>query len=431
MCIPTQRRILLVLFALLVAGCSQDSALRPVLGGGPGSMSGLAGPSSGHAGDHRSVPVHVLTWDNLGGDGITLHPWGLATPWLTYASTTFVDSSAIAQAQIIPAVYTNPNRQGPGDPMYTNDESTFAHDCSGARIKSLGVGVGKFLMDPHSQHLGSLWHDYVQAGYQNGAVFTYIFEDKADTINKTSATPCNFDQKDWTNASNALDKAAGFTLIYNSLGDTAGPNGPQIAASIALNATSAGGMSEDCYITMNSQPYQRYLTWAVKEDTEIDMAAAGKYFVCDASDTKDATQAVAERIYYLASSLMTYDPNTTIFETCFKTASGLHVLPETQLVPTAPLVAQPSSIDGLSEPGGGYGREYAHCYYAGVDLGACAMFVNPNKPGTPSVPFPWPTKYQHTLALTGGGVLDGGTATPTGGPPPANFPATTATVAFP
>ncbi|HET9341866.1 MAG TPA: hypothetical protein VFO25_02975 [Candidatus Eremiobacteraceae bacterium] len=382
---------------------------------------------------HRNIPVHVLTWDNLGGgDGIILNPWSIATPWLTYASTTFGDSAAIAAAQIIPAIYTNPNRQGPGDPMYTDDESTFAHDCSGNRIQSLGVGVGKFLMDPHSSHLAALWHDYARGGFGDGAVFTYIFEDKADTINKTSATPCNFDQTDWTNATNELDRVLGYTIIYNSLGDTAGQNGqPQIAPSIALNASSAGGMSEDCYVTMNSQPYQRGLGWEVKEDTEIDMAAAGKYFVCDASDPSPAIQSDAERIYYLASALLTYDPNTTIFETCFKTAMRLHVLPETQLMPTAPLVAQPTSIDGLYQSGGGYGREYAHCYYAGVDLGACAAFVNPNKPGTKAVPFPWPSKYLHTLELTGGGVLDGGTATPTGAPPPATFGPTTAAIAFP
>lgn len=422
MCIPTQRRIVLILFVMLVAGCSQRSSIVPT----PGAGAALAQI-------HRNIPVHVLTWDNLGGgDGITLNPWSIATPWLTYASTTFGDSAAIAAAQITPAIYTNPNRQGPGDPMYTNDESTFAHDCSGNRIQSLGVGVGKFLMDPHSSHLSALWHDYVRSGSTDGAVFTYIFEDKADTINKTSATPCNFDQTDWTNATNELDRALGFTIVYNSLGDTAGQNGqPQIAPSIALNATSAGGMSEDCYVTMNTQPYQRYLGWQVKENTEIDMAAAGKYFVCDASDPSPAIQSDAERIYYLASALLTYDPNTTIFETCFKTAKGLHVLPETQLVPTAPLVAQPTSIDGLYQSGGGYGREYAHCYYAGVDLGACAAFVNPNKPGTQAVPFPWPTKYLHTLKLTGGGVLDGGIATPTGGPPPATFGPTTATIAFP
>ena len=424
MCIAPPKNILFVLCALGVAGCSQAAVLHPIAGAGASS--------TGRASVGRAVPAHVLTWDNLGGgDGITLHPWTLATPWLTYASTDFVDSAAINKAQIIPAVYTNPNRQGPGDPMYTNDESTFAHDCNGARIKSLGIGQGKFLMDPHSTHLGTLWHDYVQAGVNNGAIFTYIFEDKADTINKTSATPCNFNQQDWTNASNALNSALGWTIIYNSLGDTAGPNGPQIAPSFALNATSAGGMSEDCYVTINTPPYQRDLSWQIKEDTEIAMAAAGKYFVCDASDPKSAVQSFAERIYYLASALLTYDPTTTIFETCFKTSSGLHVLPETQLVPMAPLVGQPSSIAGLYEPGGGYGREYAHCYYAGLDLGACAMFVNPNKAGTAPVPFPWPTKYLHTLALTGGGVLDGGTATPTGGPPPAKLQPTTATVAFP
>lgn len=374
--------------------------------------------------------THVLTWDDLGGgDGITVNPWTLATPWLNYASTTFALSPDINAALITPVVYTNPNRQGPGDPMYTNDESTFAHDCSGSRISSLGVGVGKFLMDPHSTDLGTLWHNYVQSAVNSGAVFSYIFEDKADTINKTSATPCNFNQQDWTNASNNLNLALGWTIIYNSLGDTAGQ---QIAPSFALNATSAGGMSEDCYVTYNNPPYQYGPSWLIKEDTEIDMAAAGKYFVCDGTDSANAANSAAARIYYLASALLTYDPHTTIFETVFTTPAGFHVLPETQLVPLAPLVQQPSSIDALAQSGGGYGREYARCYYATFYVGPCAAFVNPGKPGRdPSVSFPWASKYHHTLALWGAGVLDGGTASPTGSAPPSKISPGTAVVAFP
>jgi hypothetical protein len=373
---------------------------------------------------------HVLTWDNLGWMGPTLNPWSLATPWLNYASVRFVDSAAIYAANILPVVYTDPNRQGPGDPMYTSDESTFAHDCSGARIQSLGIGVGKFLMDPHSAALATLWKNYVLNQVLNGASFAYVFEDKADTINKTSATPCNFDQSDWTQATNALDSVLGFTILYNSLGNTAGLTGPQIAPSFGLNATTAGGMSEDCYITQNPQPYQYNSGWQIKEDTEIAMAAAGKLFVCDATAPADAASSSAMRVYFTASALLTYDPNTTIVETVFKTPSGFHVLPETQLVPKSPLVAQPATIDGLYQSGGGYGREYARCYYAGNYIGACAAFVNPNKPGMAGAQFPWAAKYKHTLVVSGSGVLDGGSASTTGGPPPATLDAGTAVIAI-
>jgi len=102
--------------------------------------------------------IHVHTWQDLtSGDGNHLSSWSQTTPWLDYVDTDAQDSLAMHDAGLTVAFYTVPNREGPGDPMYTNDESTFAHDCSGNRIDSLGVGVGRFLMDPHSTDLGGLW----------------------------------------------------------------------------------------------------------------------------------------------------------------------------------------------------------------------------------------------------------------------------------
>jgi hypothetical protein len=167
------------------------------------------------------------------------------------------------------------------------------------------------------------------------------------------------------------------------------------------------------------------------ENTEIGMQQTGKLFVCHGTDFVDARSSMAIRTYYYASMLLTYDPNTTIANTEFLTPSGVTVMPEVQLVPLSPLVATPTTIDGLIQSSGVYGREYGDCYLAGADVGPCAVAVNSNKPGTQALAFPWSTKYQHTMTMSGSGAYDGGTVDILGPAPPATMAGGTAAIVFP
>jgi len=377
--------------------------------------------------------IHVQTWQNLAtGDGNHLSGWEEATPWLNFVDTNAQDSLGMHQAGLTVAFYTVPNREGPGDPMYTNDESTFAHDCNGNRIASLGVGQGRYLMDPHSTDLGGLWETYVQNMISNGAWIDYVFEDKADTINKTSANPCNFNQSDWSNASNQLDSYMTSHIVYNSLSNTSSNGGqPQVAPSIALNQTSVGGMSEDCYVRADNTLRTR-VSWEATELTEIDMALAQKMFVCNGGMSTDGTIAIQQRIYQYASYLLTYDPQRTIYETQYADYSGLFVYPEVQLVAKQPLISEPNNITGLLQSGGTYARQYKACYLAGNYVGPCAAVVNANSASMPSQPFPYTSgQYKHTLVVSGSDVLDGGTVSTNGPAPPSQVPPSSAVIAFP
>ncbi len=421
--------------ACAACGGGGGSSLAPGLVSHQPAPTGSPSPNPTQSPGSTPPPIaakHLVLWDDLGGDGVTLNPWSLASPWLNYAKTPFMDANAILAAGIVPVPYTDPNRQGPTGPLYTNDESTFAHDCSGNRITQVGgVANGNYIMDPHSAHLAQLWHDYVANEQANGWSFTYVFEDNADELGKVSAMPCGFDQTDWTAATNVMDQALGYSIIFNSLSHTSILNGqPIVSPSIGLNATTSGGMSEDCYVQADGSE-RNNVNWQATELTEIDMAVAAKLFVCSGTMTSDAAASTKERIYLLASFLLTYDPNTSILASRFNTPSGLHVFPEMQLVALNPLLPQPSSISALLQTGGSYGREYGACYFAGKYVGSCAVVVNSNKPPGPTVPFPWPGKYHHTLVVAGYGVLDGGSA-PTGGPgPSANVSPGSAVIAFP
>jgi hypothetical protein len=354
-----------------------------------------------------------------------------AAPWLNYVMTSPALSASAKAVGMTTALYSDPNRQYPGDVMWTDDETTFAHDCNGSRISISGSNT--WLMDPHSAHLWVLWPTFVQLTQQWGGQFDYVFEDSADEINtnRFSALPCNFDQTDWTNATNQMQTALGYKILYNGLGLVV-PNTTTPGPAFGVNGTSQGGMSEDCYAGRTPSGYYYYPHWAATANTEIQMARAEKLFICHADAWVDAPTNTALRTYFYASFLLTYDRDSMVVDTEFGTPSDLHVMPETELVPLHPLVWYPNDISQLMQPSGVYGREWKDCYIAGQWVGPCAAVVNPNNPQKgPAKAFPWPTKYTHTLTMTGAGAYDGGTIGTTGPPPPATMPGGTAAIVFP
>jgi hypothetical protein len=416
------------LWISFLSGCGAPGvALNP--GALPGADRVARGQSAPRGG---SVRPHVLTWGLLGGVlGTHKITWAQAAPYLTWAMTGSADSVAIRAVGIKTAVYTNPNRQGRGGPMYTNDEATFAHDCSGHRIYATNL-PGHALMNVESPHLWLLWQAYIlelTVGW--GGVFDAIYEDAADSVQYATGIPCNFDQHAWTIASNTMNRSTGAPIFYNGLelfsgyGKTLG-----VSPSIALNATSIGGEAEGCYTsyTPNEHKPHRY-EWQAFENTEIAMYGTGKLFLCGGANPKAASAAIAERIYEYASFLLTYNPDTTMIAERFATRSGLKVEPESELVALQPLTREPSNISDLLLSTGVYGREYGACYIKGAYVGRCAAVVNSEISGN-NKSFPWPGKYHHTLALAGGGVLDGGTISTNGPPPPATIAGEEAVIVF-
>jgi hypothetical protein len=113
----------------------------------------------------------------------------------------------------------------------------------------------------------------------------------------------------------------------------------------------------------------------------------------------------------------------------FATPDGLHVFPETKLVPTDPLVGTPGSIGALHSSTGVYVREYGACYLGGTSVGPCAAVVNPDASNAYALP-PLQQSYSATLALSGYGTLDGGTVSTSGPPPPATIAPETGMVLF-
>ena len=374
-----------------------------------------------------TVPNHVITWDWYVRIG-EVNPNAVA-PYVDYAAVQAPDVNAFDAAGIKTVLYTSPNRTYVGQPMYTKDESTFAHDCSGKRILVMGKSPKVFQMDPRSPDLEPLWAAWVNRVLGNGYNYSYIFQDSANSVHNDSAVPCGYTETTWSAASNANDIALGKRIIYNGLG-TLGDGWNKPPPAILINPTTDGGMLEGCYGNSGqNNPLPKRTVWENFETTELKMSTIGKRFVCRGLSRPPAESAIAQRIYMYASFLLTYSVSTSIMSEKFRTPSHMSVFPEATFVALNPLKQSPTRVAELRTSQWTYGRQYGACYLWGKPIGACAAVINADAPSF-SHPFPWPGVYKHTLVLQGSGILDGGTARVTGPAPPASVPGTSALIAI-
>jgi hypothetical protein len=379
--------------------------------------------------------THVPTGDYLAGlYGTTAVSAAQAAPYLTWAQTDYRSANTISAAGIKTQLYVDPNREASTDPMWGysyQTESDFAHDCSGSRI-TFNNTAGRYVMDPQSATLQQHFAQYVSSQTAK-AHFDAVFEDNAGPLGPDQAyaafspsLPCGYSDAAWTAGGQTLDQAAPIPVIVNGINV---PNGHDVSLTAQLYASSntVGGNFEGCYDDVNKLKQTDWF-WQTTENTELQTLAQGKLFVCMLRNQGAASSNTDARIYGYASYLLTYDPNNSVFWEEFQTPSGFHVEPESQLVPRDPLVPAPASITALQVGTNVFGREYAHCYIAGRFVSACAVVVNSD--GYYSHTFPYP-QYTHTLVLSGGGILDGGTMATNGPPPPQSIGPGEAVIAFP
>ncbi|HET9031233.1 MAG TPA: putative glycoside hydrolase [Candidatus Aquilonibacter sp.] len=371
---------------------------------------------------------HLLTADYLGGYyGTKSVSWSTAASYLNWASTNQFDANSISAAGIKTMYYTNPNRVQAGDPMYTTDETTFAHDCNGNRITTVFNGITQYVMNVTSPSLATLYHNTISAKI-SGAHFDAMFEDDAGLLENYGITPlpCSYTDSAWASGASAVGSAAPAPVIFNGLSSLNG-HSPSQSVAWVTNPNTLGGNFEHCY-SDDAQPKQNGWMWQAVENTELQVAAKHALFICMARNTSDASTQTDARLYTLASFLLTYDPSTSVLWEGFGTPSGLHVMPESQLVVMSPKTSTPSDISGLLTSSGVYGREYNACYIAGQFVGGCAIAVNADPTNSKAFPYP---QYTHTLTISGEGIVDGGSIATNGAAAPMYMPATSAVIAFP
>ena len=363
----------------------------------------------------------MLTWQDDTGLQNPSFTWDQLAPYVDWSTVATQDNAAAQAVGIKTTMYSDPNRVYFGQPEYSDDETTFAHDCSGNRITVSGTRDVTYVTQVTSAVLEGLWQLHL-ANYNHGghADYNVVFDD-TPLLRAGSVMPCFYDQSAWLTAEGLMQSGMAYPIIFNGLGHLA--NGPdQVSPAIALLPTSVGGMMEGCYSNYAGYVPQTLQIWKTLENTEIQVLAfPGKLFICRGFDSTPDTTAQAQRLYMYGSFLLTYDPAHAVFSPKFKPVSnGFWIQPEQQLVALDPIAMTPSVIDQLSQGTNVYGRQYKNCYYAGNWIGACASIVNSDKAAF-THPMPWAGVYHHTLVLTGGDILDGGTASPNGPAPPSSI----------
>jgi hypothetical protein len=372
-----------------------------------------------------AVPSHVQTadyWEGYAGTKVV--PASQAAQWLSWVETDGTGSEQIAPLGVRTMLYTNPNRLEPGDSMYSDrDENEFAHTCSGKRALTTEHYAGQTLSNPRSPTLARNWKYAIQQRDPTGAgQFSAIFVDDADGSIYAMDQPCGYDLDDWLQGEIGLFRSLGLPIVYNGLSDFYQHG---VAKEIALNAAAIGGMLEECYAQLEPDHRVGGWRWLATEETESQMAAAHKYFFCYGRDTAPADQEIPSRLYTYASFLLTYDPDTSVLWEYYKSPSGAHVMPESELVAWSP-VRRVNDIRRFRTENGVYVRAYRACYIAGRPVGPCAAAVNPDDEAHPLRLF----GYRRTLALSGAGVFDGGTVQIVNQPPPADLAPLQAVIAF-
>ncbi|MGZ3497441.1 MAG: putative glycoside hydrolase [Vulcanimicrobiaceae bacterium] len=364
-----------------------------------------------------------MTADYWGGyAGTKKVPAAQAAQWLNWVETGIDGAKQIAQLGVKTILYSNPHRIQPGTSMFTNDESVFAHDCSGQRVATSTRYAGQAMTDPHSEAMRQLWRQFVARRWQ-AAHFDAVFEDEAVGTAYAQDQPCGYNFDDWLRATIDAQRELGFPVIYNGLSDFYNHG---VAREIALNATAIGGMMENCYAQLQVDHRVSDWKWVATENTEFRMAAAHKYFFCYGRDLTPADQAYPSRMYTYASFLLSYDLSTSVLWEYYQTPSGAHVMPEVQVVPLSP-VRQVTNADGLRSSTGTYTREYRECYIDAKPVGPCAAAVNPDPNAAHALGL---SGYTRTLQLQGSGIFDGGTIRINNQAPPSTLEPLGAVIAF-
>jgi hypothetical protein len=353
-----------------------------------------------------------------------------AAPYLSWAQTSIGDSRSIHNAGIKTQIYIDPNWVGTTDPMYSGStESDFAHTCGGSRVTvQFGSASSRYDTNPGSSAMRSHWASWVSAQKAAGWV-DMIFEDNGGPLSSyakyPSGMPCGYSSSTWISYAEGMNNSISAPIIMNGLNAFTTAPAPNLTV-VENSSNTVGGNMEGCYNDLND-PIDTGTSWLIEENSELALSRAGKYFQCMGRDQASGASSTTARIFSYASFLLSYNPSKSVFESEWYTPSKFHVYPETGLVALNPVVSTPSSITSLRTSTGVYGREYGACYYRGTYVGKCAVAVNHTYGSVERFPF---SGYTRTLTLSGYGVLDGGSASTNGPPPPSSMSAYTAVIAF-
>lgn len=327
------------------------------------------------------VPAHVLDFTFWNQSGIATQ---VPTDWVA-RNVTFVETGSHLHADAFHAAggrYTIVA----GDPVYyfvdstyhshgAYPESAFAHDAFGRRLqRPQGDGVEYYLLANSPAALEAYRRaTQTDVGSSYDIVFVDGVSDSFQTsLYRMSGAPIELSSNDeYVAGVKKMIAAAVRPTIINGFN-----NGDPVAfAQTYGSARNVMGVYGEACLHQDSGP-KIDAKWRADADALLSITAQGRFAICGGHGT-DADNR-AERLYWLASWWLTYDPTRSVAMEAFDSPGGVDVFPEIQLVPTDPIQSATTDIDRLRTSSGAYVREFRRCYNRGMPVGPCAALVNPS-----------------------------------------------------
>jgi hypothetical protein len=382
--------------------------------------------------------THIMTFQqHLASNQVTTfgNNYGAVGPYITYALTDSIANPALRAAGVKTGFYStvhtlcDPQTYGECTPQASQaPASVFAKTCAGDKVtfSSPSSSLTQYQTDAsQSTDLSSLLNTVIATATSDGTHFDFAFDDNAyvpgdslgwekwyDFTTGAVVSPgpfCNYTNAAYISGMRSLYTNATLPVIANSL--QAPDNAPAVSLGVQYyNGVPNlwGGMLEYIYgtnLSSASRIKESGSIWQSEENTQLATSNAQRLFIAYEHVGGTDAAGLDERLYIYASLMLSFDNASLVMaEDVTNNTSHVNVNPEEQLVPTQPLIAQPSTISSLAQAGGAYAREFAACYYAGKAIGPCATVVNSNASG--SVAFPSLSRsYGHTAVISGAGIV--------------------------
>jgi hypothetical protein len=389
-----------------------------------------------------SVPAHVKTYYFYGINGVNA---GIPPAWMA-AHADYAEDDAANDTSLLKAfkaaggkyavsysdpafsVYCAPPFtppagacRGPMGSLVSGDESAWLHGADGARVHKFYSDHFQYqeAMNPASASVQSAYRSSTGGWVSAMPNLDYVFaDDSGGSLTGGDGTQLsgllyNFNAPSVEIANDDAFIAAEKQVLAASArpvfvnGATPYTMMPSYDGAFLKAPNVAGQNFEGCYGDYNGlivDDASKGPRWSNISNALIAVNRYGSTALC--MNVWSATP--SNRLYYVASWWMAYDPDHSVIVPQAPTSDGYTVLPEYDIVPTQPRATATTTIASLRAASGAYVREFAACYQAGSPIGPCAAVVNP---GPSAVALPaLAGRYTTALALDDRSSYTGGKA---------------------
>ena len=392
-----------------------------------------------------SVPTHVRTWSYYGGafvnGGLPASYLAAHADFVTVGANQTLGDNFLNAGGKYSVYYTDPhlipNCSGTtctGPMGNTTPESAWFHASSGARLSTSSRQDALNVTSPAIPIAFRNYVNSVVAGHKTNAVFaddtdsiydpTY-FTYKFGALAREMTALGSHAQSAFLAGQIAILQASSRPVVYNGSGTDAA------SATLLASSNVLGRFNEGCAVSyawrVNDNQGNPANQWTPTMNYMLFAYAHHKYGICMSTNVSGGNP-VGDRLYGFASSMLVFDPTYSVTfpdYSSLDSAGGqaVHIFPEYEIYPTAPLSSPGTNITTLKTSTGVFVREFGACYQAGVAIGRCAALLNSSQSTTRSIPA-LRQSYTRHLVLDGHSTYGGGRAAWAGGRPTTLAPET-------